>query len=455
MPDLADGESFEMQGSGSKPYVIKNVGGVYSCTCPAWRNQSSGVIRTCKHIRKLRGDAAEEARMGAALPAAVAKPKKLDEDGNEVDTAPPVLLAESWDNAADLTGWWISEKLDGIRAYWDGKQFISRLGNAFLAPDWFLDGLPDSPLDGELWIARKAFQRTSGIVRRQDKSDLWKEVRYLVFDAPAHGGAFEERVAFLSDLSRRWKTAYAAIHEHTLCQGVDHLREELARVEALGGEGLMLRQPRSKYVAGRSATLLKVKSFVDAEAEVIGIEPGKGKHKGKAGALIARLANGKQFSVGTGLSDAERANPPALGTIISFRYQELTDAGIPRFPSYIGIRSDVTAATMTPPKPAGTVVVVSSTVTVAATATPPTAVPPAVAPGDVPEKRMFECVEDGSAKFWEVWLDGSTLHTRWGKLGTDGRLTPKTFPNTEKAQNEYDKLVAEKVKKGYVERTQG
>src|ERR1700741_1277875 len=174
MPDLQDGESVEMQGSGSKPYILKNVGGVYSCTCPAWRNQSTAIEkRTCKHLRKLRGDAAEEARIGTAMPA----PTKAKEEGN----APALLLAESWDCVTDPTGWWLSEKLDGVRAYWDGKQFWSRLGNLFHAPDWFSKGLPDIPLDGELWLGRKKFQRTVGIVRRQDKSDHWKEVRYVVF----------------------------------------------------------------------------------------------------------------------------------------------------------------------------------------------------------------------------------------------------------------------------------
>ena len=58
MPDLADGESVEMQGSGAKPYELKNTGGVYSCSCPAWRNQSVAIEkRTCKHLKKLRGEA--------------------------------------------------------------------------------------------------------------------------------------------------------------------------------------------------------------------------------------------------------------------------------------------------------------------------------------------------------------------------------------------------------------
>src|ERR1700736_978808 len=146
MPDLRDGESVEMKGSGSRPYVLKNVGGVYSCSCPSWRNQSVGIERrTCKHLRKLRGDAAEEARLGSALPV---KPK---EAAGSV-SAPQVLLAETWDCVTDPTGWWLSEKLDGVRAYWDGKQLLSRLGNLFHAPDWFVEGLPDAPRDGELWL---------------------------------------------------------------------------------------------------------------------------------------------------------------------------------------------------------------------------------------------------------------------------------------------------------------
>src|SRR5467141_2832329 len=199
MPDLKDGESMEMQGSGSKPYVLKNVGGVYSCSCPAWRNQSVAIEkRSCKHLRKLRGDAAEEARVGGALPQRPVKAKA--EGGGEEESGPPLLLAESWDNATDLSDWWMSEKLDGVRAYWDGKQFLSRQGNLYHAPAWFIDGLPETPLDGELWIDRKKFQRTVSIVRRQDKTDLWNEVRFLVFDVPAHDAAFEARLKTCHDL---------------------------------------------------------------------------------------------------------------------------------------------------------------------------------------------------------------------------------------------------------------
>ena len=334
MPDLADGESVKMQGSGSKPYVLKNVGGVYSCTCPAWRNQSVAIERrTCKHLRKLRGDAAEEARVGQTAAAAPAANTAAEEKAG-----PPLLLAESWDNVADLAGWWMSEKLDGVRAYWDGKQFLSRQGNRYHAPDWFVAGLPDEPLDGELWIGRKKFQRTVSIARRQDKSDLWKELRFVVFDAPGRDGEFEARLAFLHDFVKRRGPAFAVAHAHQACQGLDALRAELDRVEALGGEGLMLRRPGSRYEVGRSSTLLKVKRFHDAEARVVGHQPGKGRHKGRLGALEVEIADGTRFAVGTGFSDAERSAPPPVGSVVTFRYQELSDGGVPRFPSYVRVR---------------------------------------------------------------------------------------------------------------------
>ncbi len=266
--DIPNGEQVEVQGSGAKPYILKNTGGVYSCSCPAWRNQSEPIERrTCKHLRKIRGDEAEEARIGAAASRAaasapnratnrVATPKRASSTATE-GKAPPVLLAHSWENDTDLTGWWMSEKLDGVRAYWDGSRFLSRQGNPFYAPDWFTEKLPDFPLDGELFGGRKKFQRTVSIVRRQDQSDDWKELAFVIFDAPGLEAAFEERIAHVQQYVEDVAPPYAEWLEHQPCQGVKHLREELARVEGLGGEGLMLRQPGSRYEVGRSYTLLE------------------------------------------------------------------------------------------------------------------------------------------------------------------------------------------------------
>ncbi|WP_224363580.1 DNA ligase [Hyalangium versicolor] len=351
MADIPNGGQVEVKGSGAKPYILKNTGGVYSCSCPAWRNQSEPIERrTCKHLRKIRGDEAEDARIGAAASRAAANApnratnraatSKRASTAASDGKAPPVLLAHSWENDTDLTGWWMSEKLDGVRAYWDGTRFLSRQGNPFYAPDWFTEKLPDHPLDGELFGGRKKFQRTVSIVRRQDMSDDWKELAFVIFDAPALDAPFEERIAHVQQYVDDVAPPYAEWLPHETCQGVDHLRSELARVEGLGGEGLMLRQPGSRYEVGRSHTLLKVKSFKDDEARVIGHQPGAGRHKGRLGALEVELRNGTRFSVGTGLSDAERGNPPALGSIITFRYQELSNDGVPRFPSYVGVRID-------------------------------------------------------------------------------------------------------------------
>lgn len=334
--DLKDGEQTEVKGSAKLPYIVKNTGGVFSCSCIAWKMQSQPIEkRTCKHIRKVRGDEAESARIGGSLVMKGAKTK------SKVTAVPPaLLLAEKWTDAVDPTGYWMSEKLDGVRAYWDGKRLISRLGNEFYAPDWFLDSMPQVALDGELFMGRKMFQETVSIVRRQDRPTTWEKIKYLVFDSPSHKGKFEDRMWDIETLLRG-----DLIGKHILfvpqiqCKGLDHLLKELDRVQKLGGEGLMLREPKSLYEGTRSSTLLKVKTFLDDEAVVTDYEKGKGRHVGRTGALWVTW-NKKEFKLGTGLSDKERENPPKVGTVVSFKYQELSTDGIPRFPVYMGQRID-------------------------------------------------------------------------------------------------------------------
>ncbi|MBL9091618.1 MAG: DNA ligase [Planctomycetaceae bacterium] len=338
MPDLRDGESAEIRGSARLPHVIKNVGGVHSCSCPAWRNQSLPIEqRTCKHLRQYRGAAVEAARVGGSLPSSSAPMPKPD------IKAPAVLLAETWDGEQDVSGWWLSEKLDGVRAVWTGRQFLSRQGNVFHAPTWFTADLPEFPLDGELWLARRAFQRTVSIVRRHDQPSDWQKIRYVVFDAPAEHAPFERRLQTCREHFEKCPALYVDVLEQAVCRGRDHLDRELDRIEGLGGEGIMLRRPESAYEAGRSSSLLKVKRFFDAEVLVVAHEPGKGRHRGRLGALICELPGGVRFAVGSGLTDAERERPPAIGSIITFRYQELTERGLPRFPTYLRNRSDALA----------------------------------------------------------------------------------------------------------------
>lgn len=246
---------------------------------------------------------------------------------------PRLLLARVWGEWIDPTGWWLSEKLDGVRAYWNGHSLVSRQGNQYRAPGWFTADLPAIPLDGELWIGRGQFQQTTGVVRRKVPDDGWRLVEYRTFDAPTAGGPFEARYACLGKYLRGCK--HAARHIHYRCQGREHLRRELTDVDALGGEGLMLRQPGSLYEGRRSSTLLKVKSMHDVDAVVVDHLPGRGKHVGRLGAVVARLSNGTEFAAGTGLSDADRASPPPIGQTITVQHQGFTDAGVPRFPVFL------------------------------------------------------------------------------------------------------------------------
>jgi hypothetical protein len=100
----------------------------------------------------------------------------------------------------------MSEKLDGVRAYWTGHRFSSRLGNVFSCARLVCPRPTATALDDEFWIDRKAFQRTVGIVRRQDKTDLWNQVRFLIFDAPDSGGGFEQRLRAVERVVRATPT---------------------------------------------------------------------------------------------------------------------------------------------------------------------------------------------------------------------------------------------------------
>eukprot|EP01126_Amoeba_proteus_P030543 TRINITY_DN3017_c0_g1_i12.p1 TRINITY_DN3017_c0_g1~~TRINITY_DN3017_c0_g1_i12.p1 ORF type:complete len:352 (-),score=66.65 TRINITY_DN3017_c0_g1_i12:633-1688(-) len=333
---MVDGDSIPIQGDSGASYEIRFRGGIYYCTCTAWKMQNTGVDkRTCKHLRTYLGEEFETYRVGRTGNAPV-KVKKVQQ--------PALLLAQKWTPDVNPTGWWISEKLDGVRAYWNGKEFISRLGNVFFSPDWFNNAMPpDLHLDGELFLSRGKFNDTISIVKSQDESERWKQLVYHVFDVISYKEKpFEERMALLNQrYPSNGSHNFLTIVKQIKCQGVEHLKQQLERVERKGGEGIMLRQPKSKYVGTRSSTLLKLKNFFDDEAKVVGHLPGKGKHLGRLGALQCELANKKLFQVGTGFSDAQREKPPKIGSIITFRYQELTPGGIPRFPSFVGERIDV------------------------------------------------------------------------------------------------------------------
>jgi DNA ligase-1 len=252
--------------------------------------------------------------------------------------APGVMLATVWEQGADPTGWLLSEKYDGVRGYWDGRQMWSRGGVLIRLPDGLRAALPPFALDGELWAGRGRFEEAVSTVRDAEPGPGWQAIRYLVFDAPDYKGGFEARIGAVEAWLAEHPFPQIAIATQTRCTGRDHLRNFLAKVESQGGEGVMLRAAGSPYEVGRSPHLRKLKSFDDTEARVIGYNPGKGKYQGMTGSLLVELPNGTRFSIGSGLTDAQRRNPPPIGSEITFKHYGWTKKGKPRFPVFWRIR---------------------------------------------------------------------------------------------------------------------
>ncbi len=255
------------------------------------------------------------------------------------DTA--VLLAKIYNDDIDVTQYLISEKFDGVRAIWDGKQLITRQGNLIVTPAWFTADFPKTPLDGELWIKRGAFDIVSGIVRKQTPVDAeWRQVSYLIFELPHGKSDFSMRYQTLKRIIDTAKLNHLKLVKQFKVSNKAQLKQKMEAVVKAGGEGLMLHRANALYQTGRSDVLLKLKPFLDAEAVVITHLPGKGKHEGKMGALLVELPNGIQFKLGTGFTDAQRANPPAIGTTVTFIYQEKTKKGKPRFARFLRVRNE-------------------------------------------------------------------------------------------------------------------
>jgi DNA ligase-1 len=256
--------------------------------------------------------------------------------------APPLLLlANTYHDGIDLARYWVSEKYDGIRGYWNGRELLSRAGNVIHAPAWFVERFPPIALDGELWIGPRQFEATAAIVRDHSPDEAgWRRVQFLVFDMPAQGSVFEERKSVLAALLAELDIPWLKPVVHHQLGDAAALQAMLQRVISAGGEGLMLHRGDAPYRAGRSDDLLKLKPNRDADAIIVGYLPGKGKYTGMLGALIVERADGLRFNLGTGLNDAQRRNPPPLGTRITYSFEGVTARGVPRFARLLRIRDD-------------------------------------------------------------------------------------------------------------------
>ena len=252
---------------------------------------------------------------------------------------PPLLLAKPYTDDIDVRDYWVSEKLDGVRAYWDGRRLLSRRGNVFQAPAWFTEGFPPHPLDGELWLGRGAFEATLSAVRKQRPvAAEWRQLSYQVFELPGAAGDFSQRLARLERIVAAVNSPYLKLIPQQRFANQAALQEKLDEVVAGGGEGLMLHRTDSLYETGRGNALLKLKTYEDAEAVVIAHLPGKGRNLGRLGALLVEMPDGRQFKIGSGFSDQERENPPPIGALVTYKYYGLSRRGIPRFASFLRIR---------------------------------------------------------------------------------------------------------------------
>lgn len=255
--------------------------------------------------------------------------------------SPNVLLAQEYKAGVDVQQYLVSEKFDGVRAIWDGKTFYTRRGNEINAPAWFTKDLPKTTLDGELWLGRGQFDALSGAVRKDVPIDEeWKNISYMVFELPDAPGTFEARAKRIVEIVKKANLQHLKAVTQFRVSDEASLNLRLKQVVKNGGEGLMLHRADAEYITGRNAALIKLKPQYDAEATVVAHTAGRGKYKGKLGALVVETPEGIRFKLGTGFSDAQRENPPKIGSLVTYTYKDKTKNGKPKFASFLRVRHE-------------------------------------------------------------------------------------------------------------------
>ena len=258
--------------------------------------------------------------------------------------APALLLAQVYRPGLPLQDYWVSEKYDGVRGFWDGRTLRTRGGETVRAPAWFTAGWPEVPMDGELWAGRGRFSHAQSTTRQQQPGDVaWRQIRFMVFDLPGDKGTFDQRLPALSALVESLGQPWVQAVPQRRVANDAALQALLHRTVRAGGEGLMLHRGASLYRAGRSDDLIKVKTHEDTEARVVAHLPGKGRHAGRLGALLVETPSGQRFRLGAGFSDADRERPPPVGSWVTYRFRGTHDGGLPRFASFVREREDMPA----------------------------------------------------------------------------------------------------------------
>lgn len=243
-------------------------------------------------------------------------------------------------NDQNISAMVMSEKLDGIRAYWDGKSLLTRRGVIINAPAYFTEKFPTFELDGELWSKRGDYENIQSIVLDKTPTKKWEEIKYMIFEVPHAEGDFFKRLERAREHIEQNNLLHVRIIEQKICASIEELDSFKKSILALGGEGVMLKDAKKEYFEGRSDHLLKVKEADDMEAKVIGHKEGSGKFKGMMGSLHVETLEGVKFFIGSGFSDEVRKNPPKIGSTVTFKYYGFTKLGKPKFASFLRVRED-------------------------------------------------------------------------------------------------------------------
>ena len=254
----------------------------------------------------------------------------------------------------NISGWLASEKLDGVRAYWDGENLLSRQGKKLNAPLSFTKNFPKFALDGELYAKELKFEEIqSTVMDKLPNEKAWQRLKFHIFDVPEASGGLLARLEVLAKFLKNEPNHNLIIIKQIKMRDNAQFLKFTESIIAKGGEGAVVREPNAPYERKRSKNALKFKKFKDAECEVTAINKGSGKYANLAGSLTCKALGGKQgeekagepksgtiFKIGSGLSDEKRRNPPKIGSIITYKFQNLTSNGKPRFPIFLRVRED-------------------------------------------------------------------------------------------------------------------
>lgn len=253
-------------------------------------------------------------------------------------SVPAIQLATQYNLKYDINQYWISEKLDGVRGYWNGSKLLTKNGNQLYVPAWFTVNWPTYPIDGELWIGRHKFEQTVSCVKQQKSNACWKNIRFMIFDLPQSKTIFTQRIDEIKASVEKVNSPYFQAIPQFKLSSTTQLNQKLEDIVKHKGEGLMLHYQNALYTIGRTSNIMKLKPYQDAEAIVLKHITGKGKYQGMLGAIQVKTLDGTTFKIGSGFNDKERKTPPPIGSIITFKYIGKTQKGVPKFASFLRIR---------------------------------------------------------------------------------------------------------------------